>query len=365
MFFNDNGYGETLMRYTMISIAMSALIATAGCQQISGTGGISLTGEWLIPINQVYDGGPGKDGIPALTNPRFAKPQEETYLSDHDLVIGIRVGTEVRAYPHPILDWHEIINDEIGSTAFAITYCPLTGSGIAWSRVLNGTKTTFGVSGLLYNTNLIAYDRATNSNWSQMRLECVNGQLIHTRATTYPIVETTWRTWKELYPETMVVSSNTGYSRPYGAYPYGDYRESPRLIFPVSNDDTRLPRKERVHGILVDGKTKAYRITTFPDAVGVINDVFNNLPIVAAGSKGKNVAVSFERTLNDGTILTFSPVQNMLPVMMIDQEGTKWDIFGRAVEGPRAGVELKPTLSYIAYWFAWAAFYPGAEIHGQ
>lgn len=354
------------MAHYMHSLHSSVLmVILLGCQDVSESGGLELKGEWLIPVGQVYDGGPGKDGIPALTNPRFVSPQEASYLTDNDLVIGVRIGTEARAYPHPILDWHEIINDEIGTTAFAITYCPLTGSGIAWDRVLNGTKTTFGVSGLLYNTNLIAYDRATNSNWSQMRLQCVNGPLIRTKPRAYSIIETTWKTWKELHPQTVVVSSNTGYSRPYGVYPYGNYKESPDIIFPISHDDSRLPRKERVHGIIVDGRTKVYRITTFPDTVGVINDVFNNVPIVAAGSKGKKLAVSFERTLNDGTILTFSPIQNMLPALMIDQEGTTWDIFGRAVDGPRAGVELKPTLSYIAYWFAWAAFYPGAEIHGQ
>jgi hypothetical protein len=148
-------------------------------------------------------------------------------------------------------------------------------------------------------------------------------------------------------------------------YPYGDYRESPRLIFPISYDDAHLPRKERVHGILIAGKAKIYRVASFPDEVGVFNDVFNNVPIVVAGSKGNNLVVSFERRLNDGTILTFTPVHNMLPVIMMDREGTKWDVFGRAVEGPRLGIELTPTVSYIAYWFAWGTFYPGIEVHGQ
>ncbi len=147
-------------------------------------------------------------------------------------------------------------------------------------------------------------------------------------------------------------------------YPYGDYRESPRLIFPISNDDARLPRKERVRGIIVAGKAKVYRVASFPDEVGVFNDVFNDVPIVVAGSQGKHLVVSFKRWLNDGTILTFTPVHNMLPVIMMDREGTKWDVFGRAVEGPRTGVELTPTVSYSAYWFAWGTFYPGVEIYG-
>lgn len=322
--------------------------------------------DWLIPVREVYDGGPGKDGIPALVNPQFTAASNVNYLADNDLVIGIKLGNQIRAYPHPILDWHEIVNDDIDDTLLAITYCPLTGSGIAWNRVLgNGLQTTFGVSGLLYNSNLIPYDRASNSNWSQMRLQCVNGELKGQFASTYPIVETTWKTWKEMYPETRVLSSNTGYSRPYGTYPYGDYKTDPLLIFPISNIDNRLPPKERILGIIAESTSKVYRIGWFPDSVGLMNDSFKNLDIVVVGSNGKNFALSYERKLSDGTALTFSPVQNALPVVMIDNEGTKWDLFGKAVAGQRVGLELKPTRSYIAYWFAWGTFFPDAEIHGQ
>lgn len=354
-----------IFRVISMAIAYLLLIA-AGCQDTTTSGDDRISGDWLIPVSEVYDGGPGKDGIPALVNPKFTAASDVNYLADNDLVIGIKLGNQIRAYPHPILDWHEIVNDDIDGTLLAITYCPLTGSGIAWNRVLdNGLQTTFGVSGLLYNSNLIPYDRASNSNWSQMRLQCVNGKLKEQFASTYPLVETTWKTWKEMYPETRVLSSNTGYSRPYGTYPYGDYKTDPLLIFPISNNDNRLPRKERILGIIAESRSKVYRIGWFPDSVGLMNDSFKNLDIVVVGSNGKNFALSYERKLSDGTVLTFSPVQNALPVVMIDNEGTQWDLFGKAVAGQRVGLELKPTRSYIAYWFAWGAFFPDAEIHGQ
>lgn len=337
------------------------VLAYLSCNGPSGSD--AVTGEWLIPKDQVLDGGPGKDGIPALTNPAFVGSSSALYLRDDDLVIGVKSGDVVRAYPHPILDWHEIINDEIGAFQFSLTYCPLTGSGISWNRRINGTATTFGVSGLLYNTNLIPYDRATNSNWSQMKLQCVNGPLIGTQIEVFPIVETTWRTWKRMYPQTLVVSSNTGYSRPYGSYPYGDYRTSNTLLFPISNRDNRLPLKERVHGVIAGGRAKVYRISQFADTVTTINDHVDGVPIVVVGSAAENFAASFERRLPDGTELSFAPVTNRLPIVMIDNEGTVWDVFGVGVSGPRAGTTLRPGRAFTAYWFAWATFFPGVEIY--
>ncbi|MEM9937151.1 MAG: DUF3179 domain-containing protein, partial [Bacteroidota bacterium] len=200
----------------------------------SGQGGVPTNNSWLIPQELVFDGGPGKDGIPSIDNPAFISVNEVDFLDDNDLIIGFREGDVVRGYPHPILDWHEIVNDEVGNTKIALTYCPLTGTASGWNRVINGTETTFGVSGLLYNTNLIPYDRNTDSNWSQMRLDCVQGTLRGTAVDLLPVLETSWSTWKKLYPTAEVLSTNTGFSRNYSRYPYGDYRTNDNnLIFPV------------------------------------------------------------------------------------------------------------------------------------
>lgn len=222
-----------------------------------------LTGDWLIPSNEVHDGGPGKDGIPALSNPKMMEGKTGIYVAHDDLILGYVSGSEARAYPHKILDWHEIINDQIGGKKVVITYCPLTGTGIGWMQEATGISSTFGVSGLLYNSNLIPYDRETDSYWSQIRLDCVKGTRKGEKIQTIQLIETTWQTWYNMYPDTKVVSSNTGYSRNYDLYPYGDYKTSDQILFPVSFVDDRLHKKEIVHGVIINDKAKVYRYEHF------------------------------------------------------------------------------------------------------
>ncbi len=336
-----------------------------GPNQSSGNSGASnqSTG-WLIPQSEVIDGGPGKDGIPALENPELIFTGQVDYLSDDDLVLGYKNGNDIRAYPHPILDWHEIINDQIGNDKVAITYCPLTGTGIGWNRIIDNNLTTFGVSGLLYNSNLIPYDRSTDSNWSQIRLDCVNGTLQGIKVETYQLVETTWSTWKDMYPDSKVVSENTGHDRNYSNYPYGSYRTNHDfLIFPVTPVDKRLPAKTRVLGILHKGKQKAYRFNEFLRNTRIVYDEIENDQIAVVGSKDKNFMVAFFRTTKDNSILEFEPVQDKEDIVMTDHEGNEWNIFGEAVSGPREGQRLIQPVSFIGYWFSWGAFYPQIEIY--
>jgi len=355
-------------------LAISLFIAACDSGEGITQGGTNPPGQgsgdnfWDIPQNQVFDGGPGKDGIPALENPILTSVSEATYLSDQDLILGYKNGEQVIAYPHPILDWHEIINDKINGHAFAVTYCPLTGTGIGWERVIDGQETTFGVSGLLFNSNLIPYDRNTDSNWSQMRLDCVNGELRGTEIITFNLVETTWGTWKEMYPDSRVVSIQTGHSRNYERYPYGDYRtNNNNLIFPFSPTDTRLEAKERVFGIIGDLQVRAYRFASFEGGTLLYEDELNGEPIVVTGNKDRNFIISFYRKLDDGTTLNLSVDEAQFDtasssVLLTDDEGNQWDIFGEAISGPRMGQKLKPTRSFLGYWFSWGAFYPGIEI---
>lgn len=321
---------------------------------------------WNIPKSEVFDGGPGKDGIPALTEPKMTTAAEATYLSDHDLVIGYKRGNDIRAYPHPILDWHEIVNDVVDGHPIAIIYCPLTGTGTGWERTYNGKITTFGVSGLLYNSNIIPYDRQTHSNWSQIRLDCVNGELRSGKAMTFHTVETTWKVWKTMFPETKVVSTETGYNRNYSKYPYGSYKtDNDWYLFPFKPKDNRLPGKERVLGVLVDGSAKVYRFDSFNGDLVIHNDVFGRADLVLAGSNVNNFIVAFDRRLNDGTKLTFTAASfNQGPTVgiLIDNEGNTWNMFGEAISGARTGQKLTPVVSFIGYWFSWGAFYPGAKI---
>ncbi|GJM27366.1 MAG: hypothetical protein DHS20C17_00010 [Cyclobacteriaceae bacterium] len=358
-----NLFGCTFFAFT---VACSSGDDPGPAGNTGGTG--SGNTIWSIPTDKIFDGGPGKDGIPALLNPPMITPAEATYLTGNDLVIGYKVGDDIRAYPHKILDWHEIINDDIGGQPLAVTYCPLTGTAVGWDRNIQGNVTTFGVSGLLYNTNLIPYDRFTDSNWSQMRLVAINGQLLGERITTFQVVETTWDTWQEMYPDTRVVSTATGIERPYETFPYinsqgQDYRIDPYLIFPIDVDDNRLPRKQRVHGIIINGEAKVYPIEVFQNEVTVISDSFLERDLVIVGDAERNFANSFIVVQSEFNTLEFSAVQNALPVVMEDNEGNQWNIFGEAVSGPRMGQKLPPATSFIGYWFSWGAFYPTAEIY--
>ncbi len=356
---------------TISNLLIAALFVFAACSDddMAGTSGNPNNPDdpmddngWLIPFAEVRDGGPGKDGIPALNSPKFTNVSDATYLKDNDLVLGFADGSEVRAYPHTILDWHEIINDDTENHSLAVIYCPLTGTGIGWDRMINDKKTTFGVSGLLYNSNIIPYDRLTNSNWSQLLLKSVNGEKKGTKAKTLNLVETSWKTWKEMYPFSKVISTNTGFNRSYGKYPYGDYKTSKNLIFPVKNKDNRLHEKERVLGIIIDGKAKAYRLSNFSGNGKLILNEYAGTSLVIAGSENANLIVAFNSRLADGTKLEFQFIENKLPALLRDKQGNVWDVFGRAIEGPRKGQTLQPVQQMMGYWFAFAAFYPEIEV---
>lgn len=352
---------------------LSVVLLLTGCVNDNpGSTDISEPGfAWLIPENEVFDGGPGKDGIPSIDNPEFAPANEIEFAADERRVLGIKIGDRVRAYPHQILDWHEIVNDQVGETAFAVTFCPLTGTGIGWNRTIDEETTEFGVSGLLFRNNLIAYDRNTDSRWSQMQLRSVWGDRADTNIETIRMIETTWETWKTLYPGSDVLTTDTGFSRDYNGHAYGrDYTtDHSNILFPVKNSDSRLENKVRVHGVIADetaresATVRVYELRKFGDGITVVEDQIDGMDVVVVGSTGYDFAASFETTLEDGTELTFEPVSDELPVVMEDQEGTKWDIFGYAMEGPRAGEQLTATRSYTGYWFAWADFFPDPEIY--
>jgi hypothetical protein len=369
------------MKNNILIMFFSALLITScgGSDEIinpssnggssSGSGGNNTGGapvdlnEWLIPVSEVRDGGPGKDGIPSIDIPNFSTVSEMSdIISDDLLVVGIKVGDEVKAFPHFIMDWHEIVNNNLGDVSVAITYCPLTGTAIGWDRMVNGSKTTFGVSGLLYNNNLIPYDRATNSNWSQIGLQCVNGLLIGEKPKIIPLVETTWGVWKSMYPQSKVLNTNTGFSRNYGFYPYGDYRtNNGYLIFPLNPRDDRLPSKERVLGIIDGEDAKVFRFNSF-DTGSVVKDVFKGKNIVVIGDK--DIIVSFELD-NETSLLNFEYDYSGSETFFKDNEGTEWNIFGEAISGTGTGNKLNPLNSFMAYWFSIGAFYPEAEIYSE
>ncbi len=347
---------RTIIKYIFLAIVLITIIS---CTEETPSQVEKDTSEWLVPQDEVFDGGPGRDGIPALDKLIFTSVEEASYIQNNNLVIAIKIDDIIQVYPHAILDWHEIINDEIGTNKFAITYCPLTGSGIGWDRIIDGETTTFGVSGLLYNTNLIPYDRKTGSNWSQMKLQSINGALISKLINIVPIIETNWKTIKSSFPNAKVVSENTGYTRNYSQYPYGDYRtNNSSLLFPVSHKDDRVLAKNRVIGIFDGDKTKAYQIVNFASPGELVIDKFNTKKFLIYGNIAQNIIVAFNISDIDKKV-TFDVLESDLPWIIKDNNNNKYDLFGHS---DKINFRLKPAKSYISYWFAWAAFYPNTQL---
>ena len=201
-----------------ISVALLATIlcSCGGGGSSSGGGGgnspIATGGNWIIPQGEVMDGGPGQDGIPAIDRPvmQLASEVPDREILNRELVVGVLHEGTMHAYPYNILNWHEVVNDSIGFNDFVVSYCPLTGSALAWDADDGLANTEFGVSGLLYNSNLILYDRESGSRWSQMLQQSVEGTRVRERPARIQVVETTWSTWKTMYPDSFVMTRSTG-----------------------------------------------------------------------------------------------------------------------------------------------------------
>src|SRR5215472_10199714 len=210
-----------------------------------------------VPTDEILDGGPPKDGIPAILEPKFVSASDAVFLMPNDRVVGVLVKGRARAYPLKILNWHEVVDDALAGSPLAVTYCPLTASAIVYNRALDTRALTLGVSGKLYQSNLLFYDKSTESLWSQIKGEAVAGPLTGRRLEPLPSVVTTWETWRKVHPDTLVLDVNTGYSRNYGIDPYQSYESSDQIMFPVTPLDGRLPTKERVLGLTVNGSDEA------------------------------------------------------------------------------------------------------------
>ena len=219
-----------------------------------------------IPTSEIRHGGPPKDGIPALTNPKFISSDKADTLQPSDPVIGVVIKDDARAYPLEILDLHEIVNDKVGDTPVAVTYCPLCDSSVVFDRRIDGETRNLGVSGRLYNSNVLMFDRqseGTESLLSQMMSQGVSGPLANRKMKRLPLEVTTWQSWHERYPDTKVLSPRTGHLKRYNRSVYVNYFASPELMFPATPRDDRLPAKTRVLGVEAEGELRAYSIEQF------------------------------------------------------------------------------------------------------
>jgi len=351
-------------------VALGLTVALgAGCGG-GETGASQFTGSsdgaaCLLPESELVSGGPGRDGIPALTNPVVVSSREgDIFLGQSALVLGVVVGGEARAYPHNVLWWHEIINDVLGDVPIVVSYCPLTGSGMVYDPRIGSQELNFGVSGLLFDNNLVLFDRATDSLWSQMRVQAVCGDLSGTTPALRPVVQTTWAAWRAWHPDTTVVSTDTGFARNYGQYPYGAYDQvgNDELLFPQTSVDRRRPLKELALGLVESGVEKAYPYGAMGER-SAFNEVVGGRPVVVVYDREAEMAVAFDRRAGGETFTFRIADAGGFPFRLRDDEtGSEWTLDGRAVGGPLAGARLEQIAAFSAMWFAWAAFHPNTEL---
>lgn len=229
-----------------------------------------------ISLDKVLDGGPSKDGIPAIINPKFTNIIEaKGWLKDDSDGIVVTIGKTTRFYPYNIIVWHEIVNDVIEKKPLVVTFCPLCGSAIVFDAVVDGKSEQFGVSGKLYESNLLMYDKATESLWSQIIGEAVIGDRTGQKLIVYPSQVMSFKDAREKYPNMEVLSKETGYSRDYSSSPYGDYNTNEKIFFPISINDARFPPKEIMYIVNVGTSSIAFKRSDLSETKDAIISVNN------------------------------------------------------------------------------------------
>ena len=321
--------------------------------------GIMITDglKHIVPLDKIRGGGPPKDGIPSIDDPQFATLSGSSFMTQSDIVIGLEINGEAKAYPLSILVWHEIVNDNVGGTPVAVTYCPLCFTNQVFERILNGQEVEFGTSGKLYNSNLVMYDRLTDSYWSQALGMAITGELTGQELKIIPFDVISWGDWISIHPETLVLTTETGHTRAYGVDPYGDYYTDPRIIFPVDHKDDRMHPKEIILGFHEGQTYKAYKQSDVKSEK-IVNDKINEAPIVLFSMYTGN-ARAFDRIV-DGQVLEFDFLDNKI----IDlQTSSVWSYDGIAISGELEGLELNRLPFNPGFWFEWIAFHPDTEVY--
>ena len=425
------------MRILLTSLLTSLLLALLGAASaqfgLSSFRAIGVdTDRSNIPLDRVLSGGPPPQGIPALgfsgdwngaagpSNVQSVVSQADAalWLEGVEPVIVVTVNGETRAYPLQILTWHEITNDTLGGVPVAVTFCPLCNSALAydrrvplsdeaWERLLalnpdaevrsaadaldtafldayidqeggvqvaGAVEVTFGVSGLLFNSNLLMFDTASSTLWSQILGEGNIGTLTDTALLRYPAQIVSFTEFRDAFPEAQVMSRDTGFGRRYGNNPYVGYDDAntPPFLFDGISDG-RLPPKARVISVDRGDSSAAYPFELLSE-FRVINDTVEDLDIAlfwAPGTasaldsssiaSGEDVgAVGVFRSELDGRNLTFGWNGE---AFVDEQTGSSWNLLGQAVAGDLAGAQLTPVAHDNTLWFAWAAFRPDTRLY--
>jgi len=339
--------GLFFMEYSQPDLSLASVEFTQN-SKIMTTDGL----KHIVPLDKIKGGGPPRDGIPSIDEPEFTSVSEAEFMSDNDIVIGLKINGDTKAYPLFIMVWHEIVNDNVGGVPVAVTYCPLCFTNQVFERILDGQQVEFGTSGKLYNSNLVMYDRLTNSYWSQALGMAITGEYTGSSLKKIPFDIMIWKDWTNLYPETLVMTTSTGYVRAYGADPYGNYYTDPRVLFPVDYEDDRIHPKEIILGFHQDDNFKAFKQNELESLV-LLNDNIGDTPLLLISFYSGN-ARAFDRTLND-QVLEFEFVNGQI----IDSDSKSiWNYDGQAISGNLTGEKLDRLSFDPGFWFEWVAFHP-------
>jgi len=332
-----------------------------------------------VGLGEFKDGGPPRDGIPPIDHPRVVtQRQGDRFVDEREPVMVVEQGAAARAYPLQILVWHEIVNDRLADRPIAVTYCPLCNSGVVFDRRVDGRHLTFGTTGKLRRSDLVMWDRQTESWWQQFSGDALVGGLTGKRLRMLASQTLSWHDFEHIYPRGTVLSRDTGFDRDYGRNPYEGYDADPNGQ-PFALDgapDRRLPPKERVVLIRSDRaataisfsrlqrhRVAAGRVGSQPYVVLFKRGVLSALDAaVITDSRDVGTAAAFDPHAGTRS-LTFAPAA--AGVFVDQQTGSTWDITGRAIRGPLAGKRLRPLTHDEQFWFAVAAFLPAATIAGQ
>lgn len=329
-----------------------------------------------VPLEEVYfdtfDGGSVRlsdstselragllDVIPPIDRPVYGDAGAGDWLEPTDLVLGYVAGDQAYGYPFKILNFHEIVNDELDGIPVLISYCPLCRSAIVYDRRVDGETLSFGNSSALYESDLVMVDRNTGSYWWQVAGSAIVGTLTGAALDPLPSVVATWSDWKAQHPGTLVLTRDTGFSRPYERDSFGsyaDYLDSGQFAFPVSeaSRDGRLQPAALVVGVVLDGVVRAYPVDGL---IGPINDEVAGNPIVVFPTEGG--ASVFQAIVNDE-----ASVFEVRDGDLVDTAtGSVWTANGVAVSGPLAGLVLVPVPSRTTFWFAFVGAFPEVEIY--
>jgi len=363
---------KTILYILFIILVFGLSAAELASQNLPGFD--TNTEKKSIDLKELIDGGPGKDGIPAINNPKFVSQEQASgWIGDKEPVIALEIDGEARAYPIQILIWHEIVNDELSGVPVLVTFCPLCYSAIVFDRHISGEVHEFGVSGFLRHSDMIMFDRKTESLWQQFSGEALVGDYTGKELTILPSQLISFEQFREAYPGAKVLSKDTGHRRNYGDNPYAGYDDinnSPFLMREEVPDKIRP--MEKIVGVRTEGENVGYTYT-FTRGKVVYNDEAGGEPIVVFHVEGMASALDdreirnsrddgatgvFSRRLN-GKILDFEFTNNTIRDIKTQSE---WDITGKAVRGELEGEQLSPVLFGDYFAFAWLVFYPESRI---